>query len=87
MIGDAFQIARISLLKGQVLETCLGGAPVPCFHQVAGNVDPHNFHSRPGQRNRRSAIPPPRSNARSGGFTPSDSTTASPDGALTRQSR
>ncbi len=56
IVVDAFQIARISFLKLQPVETCLRGAFVPGLHQVPGDIDSHHIGAQTGQRNRRRAV-------------------------------
>ena len=48
VVGDAFQIARVSFLKLQPAETRLRGSSVPGFHEVLRNIDSDNFSSQAG---------------------------------------
>ena len=56
MVGDAVQVARISFMKLQTVETCLRSSPVSGFHEVPGNVDSSYFSPQKGQRHRRGAV-------------------------------
>ena len=56
VIADPLQVARISLLKSQSVETRLRRSFVPSFNEVLGNVDSNNFSPQKGERNRCSAI-------------------------------
>jgi len=56
MIADPLQVARISLLKLQPVETRLRSSFVPGFNEVPGNVDSNDFSPQTGQGNRRRAI-------------------------------
>jgi hypothetical protein len=50
------QVARISLLELQPVETRLRRSFVSGVHETAGYVDSNNFSAQLGQRNRGSAI-------------------------------
>ena len=56
MVGDAFQVARVSFLKLQPAETRLRGSSVPGFNEVPGDVDSNDLSPQTGQRNRRRAV-------------------------------
>ena len=82
MVGDAFQVARISLLKFQIGETRLRRSPVPGLNQIAGDVDSNDFSPRRASGTAVVPSPQPRSSTRSGGAIPRDFTTASPDSRM-----
>ena len=79
IVGDAFQIARVSFLKLQPAETRFRGPFVPGFDEVPGDVDSRNF--RPVRASGIAVVPSPqpRSKTRSGGVIPGIPATASPD--------
>ncbi len=56
MVVNALQVAGISLLKFQTLETGLRSSLVPGLNKVPGNVDSNNVSSQTGQGNCRSTI-------------------------------
>ena len=56
MVADSFQVARVSFLKFQPVETRLRRSFVPGLNEVPGDVDSDNVGAHTGQRNRGCAI-------------------------------
>src|SRR5207245_741828 len=54
--ADPFQVARISFLEFQSVETRLRSPLVPGVDEVLRNVDSHDFGPETGERERRGAI-------------------------------
>ena len=80
MITDAFQAARVTLVKFQPSEAQCRRSFVACLDEVSGNVDANDFRAHLRKRDRRRAISATKlQSARNGGVISSDSIKASPD--------
>src|SRR5207253_10936739 len=56
VVADPFQVARISFLEFQSVQTLLRSPPVSGVDEVLRNVDSHDFGPETGERERRGAI-------------------------------